>query len=673
MAQRMELKSRKEGSASPWERANSTASAMDTPAEASGSYSPLDFGLDLQAVWSADESGGSGRWLDAPDAEHWSNRNPDERHRMASVSRPTRLRPPPDCGAGSAVKTVSKWSIPRLDEGVAAWGSGEKRRVGSQPLAASGNERTAAPASPSEHATASGPMQARSVPSSPFYPRSPISSSSSSLATAASASSPSGSMAAGDRRAVQTVNTSQMLNHGATAGAGGPLASGAAAQLADKSNIYPCREGAPDCLHYLKTGRCQFGARCKFNHPPRDARLIDSLNRRDCFDWVMTGSCPYGTSCKYNHPALNATERPVQLHQMSGPVGVGGRDARRRPNPDRGADTTPSWGSGTLIRRSDDFHRADSAVSGSSVPSRSPTEISWLVSSPRDESVMEKRVGSWPSVTETRADSQMWSPSHPNAPGSRGHSALKPFNAAPGTPVHRPIAPPSTRSPQTYLPTDISAQALLSMPGGAAHVTATSAASSAHSPTPSIPGMGAMTLKPPVAPSMSDMSSHSRSQPGTNVNAMPFASSPILSNTWTAPGYLSEAQRHATETLPWWNDETAQWPPLESRDTRPPSETPDVMYRLAPEKQEWNASAWAVSENKMMTSGSSAAAWTGGRTPNEPELTAGWLDGLSPPLRPSTAPSSSPVTRCERVSERSSAIEVTSSPKVSSKPLVEHR
>lgn len=35
---------------------------------------------------------------------------------------------------------------------------------------------------------------------------------------------------------------------------------------------YPVRSQEPrsDCLFYLRTGTCQFGLNCKFNHPPRE-------------------------------------------------------------------------------------------------------------------------------------------------------------------------------------------------------------------------------------------------------------------------------------------------------------------------------------------------------------------------------------------------------------------
>lgn len=65
---------------------------------------------------------------------------------------------------------------------------------------------------------------------------------------------------------------------------------------------FPLRSGAADCQYYLKTGKCNYGSRCKFNHPFRDENLVNALNRRDCFDFVLKGTCPYGKTCKYNHP-----------------------------------------------------------------------------------------------------------------------------------------------------------------------------------------------------------------------------------------------------------------------------------------------------------------------------------------------------------------------------------
>ncbi|XP_004293865.1 PREDICTED: zinc finger CCCH domain-containing protein 43-like [Fragaria vesca subsp. vesca] len=37
--------------------------------------------------------------------------------------------------------------------------------------------------------------------------------------------------------------------------------------LAAPSESLPERPGAPDCPYFLKTQRCKFGLKCKFNHP----------------------------------------------------------------------------------------------------------------------------------------------------------------------------------------------------------------------------------------------------------------------------------------------------------------------------------------------------------------------------------------------------------------------
>lgn len=41
---------------------------------------------------------------------------------------------------------------------------------------------------------------------------------------------------------------------------------------------YPERPSDPDCIHYLRTGFCGYGARCRFNHPRDRAAVI-----RVCF------------------------------------------------------------------------------------------------------------------------------------------------------------------------------------------------------------------------------------------------------------------------------------------------------------------------------------------------------------------------------------------------------
>lgn len=35
----------------------------------------------------------------------------------------------------------------------------------------------------------------------------------------------------------------------------------------DGANVYPERADEADCIHYMRTGSCDYGAKCRFNHP----------------------------------------------------------------------------------------------------------------------------------------------------------------------------------------------------------------------------------------------------------------------------------------------------------------------------------------------------------------------------------------------------------------------
>ncbi|KAG8657538.1 zinc finger CCCH domain-containing protein 37 isoform X2 [Manihot esculenta] len=73
----------------------------------------------------------------------------------------------------------------------------------------------------------------------------------------------------------------------------------------------PERPGEPDCPYFLKTQRCKYGAKCKFNHP-KDA--LDGLENTDvsalperpseptCTFYMKTGKCKFGATCKFHHP-----------------------------------------------------------------------------------------------------------------------------------------------------------------------------------------------------------------------------------------------------------------------------------------------------------------------------------------------------------------------------------
>lgn len=79
--------------------------------------------------------------------------------------------------------------------------------------------------------------------------------------------------------------------------------------------LNPLRPNEPNCMYFLKHGTCKFGQSCKFHHPP-EAR---SGNRRrsdfdgtqvlpqrpdepDCIYFLKNGRCKYGATCRYHHP-----------------------------------------------------------------------------------------------------------------------------------------------------------------------------------------------------------------------------------------------------------------------------------------------------------------------------------------------------------------------------------
>jgi len=120
------------------------------------------------------------------------------------------------------------------------------------------------------------------------------------------------------------------------------------------SAILPVRPSEPVCSFYAKTGKCKFGAICKFDHPkPKDIKtppLIaketiytattdaaanigaadDSVPAKtraptapashnakglpirpgevDCSFYMKTGSCKYGSVCRFNHPDRPAVD-----------------------------------------------------------------------------------------------------------------------------------------------------------------------------------------------------------------------------------------------------------------------------------------------------------------------------------------------------------------------------
>ena len=77
------------------------------------------------------------------------------------------------------------------------------------------------------------------------------------------------------------------------------------------------QRGAPDqkedCRDYLRTGRCKYGASCKYSHPanvqsgggmktPTEPLVPVRPNEPPCQYYLKHGTCKFGQTCKFNHP-----------------------------------------------------------------------------------------------------------------------------------------------------------------------------------------------------------------------------------------------------------------------------------------------------------------------------------------------------------------------------------
>jgi len=75
-------------------------------------------------------------------------------------------------------------------------------------------------------------------------------------------------------------------------------------------------EKKEDCRDYLRTGRCKYGASCKYNHPlnvqsgggmkapidPSEPLFPIRYNEPVCQYYMKHGTCKFGQSCKFHHP-----------------------------------------------------------------------------------------------------------------------------------------------------------------------------------------------------------------------------------------------------------------------------------------------------------------------------------------------------------------------------------
>lgn len=85
---------------------------------------------------------------------------------------------------------------------------------------------------------------------------------------------------------------------------------------------YPERVGQPVCQYYMKTGTCKFGASCKFHHPRQGEESVTSVSlnyygyplrpgEKDCSYYLKTGHCKFGATCKFHHPQPAGTQAPT--------------------------------------------------------------------------------------------------------------------------------------------------------------------------------------------------------------------------------------------------------------------------------------------------------------------------------------------------------------------------
>ncbi|KAJ6725445.1 ZINC FINGER CCCH DOMAIN-CONTAINING PROTEIN 58 [Salix purpurea] len=108
--------------------------------------------------------------------------------------------------------------------------------------------------------------------------------------------------------------------------------------LGEAESEYPERPNEQDCMYYLRTGICGYGARCRYNHP-RDRSAVlgparvggveypERVGQPLCQYYMRTGTCKFGASCKYHHPKQGGgSASPVLLNYYGYPLRPGERE-----------------------------------------------------------------------------------------------------------------------------------------------------------------------------------------------------------------------------------------------------------------------------------------------------------------------------------------------------------
>mmetsp|Transcript_15718 Transcript_15718/g.23132 ORF Transcript_15718/g.23132 Transcript_15718/m.23132 type:complete len:604 (-) Transcript_15718:236-2047(-) len=96
------------------------------------------------------------------------------------------------------------------------------------------------------------------------------------------------------------------------------------------TNSYPQKvpeEQVEDCRDFLRTGRCKYGASCKFNHPPNvqsgggmkapidPSEPLFPIRPKEpvCQYYMKHGTCKFGQSCKFHHPPQSSMGSPNMM------------------------------------------------------------------------------------------------------------------------------------------------------------------------------------------------------------------------------------------------------------------------------------------------------------------------------------------------------------------------
>ncbi|KAJ8467530.1 hypothetical protein OPV22_030082 [Ensete ventricosum] len=110
--------------------------------------------------------------------------------------------------------------------------------------------------------------------------------------------------------------------------------------LGEGSSPYPERPGEPDCSYYVRTGSCNYGERCRYNHPRDRGALtgvgtgrtgaveyLERVGQPVCEYYIKTGTCKFGSTCKYRHPRQGSGSiPPVLLNDCGYPLRPGEKE-----------------------------------------------------------------------------------------------------------------------------------------------------------------------------------------------------------------------------------------------------------------------------------------------------------------------------------------------------------